>query len=151
ISVGVLIVENGITATAAGPPAGIAIVPFESRSQDKENTFSADGVYDGISTKLAKLANLKIISHNSVAKYQGAHNTEEIGRELNVAYVLLGSVRRDAGWIHLNVQLMDTRNSSRLWVEEYDRDLNDVFALQTQIAQKVADRLGDRVFFNEKA
>ena len=150
-AVGVLIWKNGIATNSAGPPAGIAIVPFESLSADKENTFFADGVYDGISTKLAKLANLKIISHNSVAKYQGAHNTGEIGRELNVAYVLLGSVRRDAGRIHLNVQLMDTRNDSRLWAEEYDRDLNDVFALQTQIAQKVADRLGAKVSSTEKA
>jgi serine/threonine protein kinase/tetratricopeptide (TPR) repeat protein len=151
IVVGVLIWENGIATRSAGPPAGIAIVPFESLSPDKENTFFADGVYDGISTKLAKLANLKIISHNSVEKYQGAHNTGQIGRELNVAYVLLGSVRRDAGRIHLNVQLMDTRNDSPLWAEEYDRDLNDVFALQTQIAQKVADRLGAKVSSTEKA
>ncbi|PYK24200.1 MAG: hypothetical protein DME59_14445 [Verrucomicrobia bacterium] len=151
IAVGVLIWKNGSAMENAGPPAGIAIVPFESLSPDKENTFFADGVYDGISTKLAKLANLKIISHNSVAKYQGAHNAGEIGRELNVAYVLLGSVRRDAGRIHLNVQLMDARNDSRLWMEGYDRDVNDVFALQTQIAQKVADRLGAKVSSTEKA
>ena len=151
LAVGVLIWKNGIATKDAGPPAGIAIVPFESLSPDKENTFFADGVYDGISTKLAKVADLKIISHNSVAKYRGAHNTQEIGRALNVAYVLVGSVRRDAGRIHLNVQLMDTRNNSRLWAEEYDRDLNDVFALQTQIAQKVADQLGAKVSSTEKA
>jgi TolB-like protein/Flp pilus assembly protein TadD/tRNA A-37 threonylcarbamoyl transferase component Bud32 len=151
MAVGVLIWKNGIATEAAGPPAGIAIVPFESLSPDKENTFFADGIYDGLSTKLAKLANLKIISYNSVAKYRGAHNTGEIGRQLNVAYVLLGSVRRDAGRIHLNVELTDTRNDSRLWAEEYDRDLNDVFALQTQIAQKVADRLGAKVSSTERA
>jgi TolB-like protein/Flp pilus assembly protein TadD/tRNA A-37 threonylcarbamoyl transferase component Bud32 len=151
MAVGILIWKGEIATKAAGPPAGIAIVPFESLSPDKENTFFADGVYDGISTKLAKLANLKIISHNSVAKYRGAHNTGEIGRQLNVAYVLLGSVRRDAGRIHLNVELTDTRNDSRLWAEEYDRDLNDVFALQTQIAQKVADRLGAKVSSTERA
>src|SRR6266540_2913088 len=151
IAVGVLIWKNEIAPRDAGPPAGIAIVPFESLSPDKENAFFADGVYDGISTKLAKVANLKIISHNSVAKYRGAHNTQEIGRQLNVAYVLLGSVRRDAGRIHLNVELTDTRNDSRLWAEEYDRDLNDVFALQTQIAQKVADQLGAKVSSSERA
>jgi TolB-like protein/Flp pilus assembly protein TadD/tRNA A-37 threonylcarbamoyl transferase component Bud32 len=151
MAVGVLIWKNGIATEAAGPPAGIAIVPFESLSPDKENTFFADGIYDGLSTKLAKLANLKIISYNSVAKYRGTHNTGEIGRQLNVAYVLLGSVRRDAGRIHLNVELTDTRNDSRLWAEEYDRDLNDVFALQTQIAQKVADRLGAKVSSTERA
>jgi serine/threonine-protein kinase len=151
IAVGVLSWKNALAAKDAGPPTGIAIVPFESLSPDKENAFFADGVYDGISTKLAKVADLKIISHNSVAKYRGAHNTQEIARTLNVAYVLVGSVRRDAGRIHLNVQLIDTRNDSPLWVEEYDRDLNDVFALQTQIAQKVADQLGAKVSSTEKA
>jgi eukaryotic-like serine/threonine-protein kinase len=150
IAVGVLSWKNGV-ATKDGPPAGIAIVPFESLSQDKENAFFADGVYDGISTKLAKVADLKIISHNSVAKYRGAHNAQEIGRALNVAYVLVGSVRRDAGRIHLNVRLIDTRDDSRVWAEEYHRDLNDVFALQTQIAQKVADRLGAKVSSTERA
>jgi serine/threonine-protein kinase len=152
MAVGVLIWNNGIATKEAGPPAGIAIVPFESLSPDKENTFFADGVYDGISTKLAKVADLKIISHNSVAKYRGsAHNTQEIGRALNVAYVLVGSVRRDAGRIHLSVELTDTRNNSRLWAEEYDRDLNDVFLLQSYIAQKVTDRLGAKVSSTEKA
>src|SRR5207248_10963253 len=80
-----------------------------------------------------------------------AHNTQDIGRALNVAYVLVGSVRRDAGRIHLNVQLIDARNDSRLWAEEYDRDLNDVFALQTQIAQKVSDRLRVNVSSTETA
>src|SRR5436309_15417994 len=148
-TVGVMI-WNGEMAT---PPAasGIAVLPFESLSADKENAFFADGVYDGVSTKLAKVADLKIISHNSVAKYRGAHNTQDIGRALNVAYVLVGSVRRDAGRIHVNVQLIDTRNDSRLWAEEYDRDLNDVFALQTRIAQKVADRLRVNISSTEKA
>ena len=150
-AVGVLTWKGEVAAENGDPAAGIAVLPFESLSPDKENTFFADGVYDGISTKLAKMADLKIISHNSVAKYRGAHNTQDIGRALNVAYVLVGSVRRDAGRIHVNVQLIDTRNDSRLWAEEYDRDLNDVFALQTRIAQKVADRLGAKVSSSEKA
>jgi TolB-like protein len=116
----------------AGPPAasGIAVLPFESLSSDKGNAFFADGVYDGVSTKLAKVANLKVISHNSVAKYRGARNTQEIGRALNVAYVLEGSVRREAGRIHLNAQLIDTRTDAHVWAQEYDRNLNDVFTLQ---------------------
>ena len=131
----------------AGPPAasGIAVLPFESLSPDKENAFFADGVYDGVSTKLAKVANLKVISHNSVAKYHGAQNTQEIGRALNVAYVLEGSVRREAGRIHLNAQLIDTRTDVAVWAQEYDRDLSDVFTLQSEIAQKVADQLGAEV------
>jgi TolB-like protein/tRNA A-37 threonylcarbamoyl transferase component Bud32/Flp pilus assembly protein TadD len=151
IAVGVLTWKNEVAAQNGDPAAGIAVLPFESLSPDKENTFFADGIYDGISTKLAKVANLKIISHNSVAKYRGARNIQDIGRALNVASVLVGSVRRDAGRIHLNVELIDTRNDSRLWAEEYDRDLNDVFALQTQIAQKVADHLGAKVSSTEKA
>jgi TolB-like protein/tRNA A-37 threonylcarbamoyl transferase component Bud32/Flp pilus assembly protein TadD len=137
----------------ASPPAasGIAVLPFESLSSDKENAFFADGVYDGVSTKLAKVANLKVISHNSVAKYRGAGNTQEIGRALNVAYVLEGSVRREAGRIHLNAQLIDTRTDAHVWAQEYDRDLSDVFALQSEIAQKIADQLGAEPSYTEKA
>lgn len=137
----------------ASPPAasGIAVLPFESLSSDKENAFFADGVYDGVSTKLAKVANLKVISHNSVAKYRGAPDTREIGRALNVAYVLEGSVRREAGRIHFNAQLIDTRTDTHVWAQEYDRDLSDVFALQSEIAQKIADQLGAETSSTEKA
>ena len=79
------------------PASGIAVLPFESVGSDKENAFFADGVYDGVSTKLAKIADLKVISHNSVAKYRGMHNAQEAGRALNVAYVLEGRVRRGGG------------------------------------------------------
>jgi TolB-like protein/tRNA A-37 threonylcarbamoyl transferase component Bud32/thioredoxin-like negative regulator of GroEL len=130
---------------------GIAVVPFENLSPDKENAFFADGVYDGVSTKLAKVANLKVISHNSVAKYRGARNTQEIGRALNVAYVLKGSVRRDAGRIHLDAQLIDTHTGADVWAEKYDRDLKDVFKLQSEIAQKVTDQLGANVSSVEEA
>jgi TolB-like protein/lipopolysaccharide biosynthesis regulator YciM len=136
----------------AGPPAasGVAVLPFESLSADKENAFFADGVYDGVSTKLAKVANLKVISHNSVAKYRGARNTKEIGRALNVAYVLEGSVRRETGRIHLNAQLIDTRTDAHVWAQEYDRNLTDVFTLQSEIAQQIADQLGAEVSSTEK-
>jgi|SRR5581483_3413993 len=120
---------------------GIAVLPFESLSPEKETVFFADGVYDGVCTMLAKVANLKVISHNGVAKYRGARNTQEIGRALKVAYVLKGSVRREAGRIHLNAQLIDTRTDTEVWAQEYHRDLNDVFTLQSEIAQKVADQL----------
>ncbi len=92
-----------------------------------------------------------MISHNSVAKYRGARNTQEIGRALNVTYVLEGSVRREAGRIHLNAQLIDTRTDAHVWAQEYDRDLNDVFTLQSEIAQKIADQLGAEVSSTEKA
>jgi TolB-like protein len=151
----VLIIVYAITRLAIWnvPPAvnGIAVLPFESLSPDKENAFFADGVYDGVSTKLAKVANLKVISHNSVAKYRGARNTQEIGRALNVAYVLEGSVRKEAGRIYLNAQLIDTRTDAEVWAQEYHRDLSDVFALQGEIAQKVADQLGAEVSSVAKA
>ena len=136
----------------AGTPvtSGIAVLPFESLSPDKDDKFFADGVYDGVSTKLAKLADLKVISHNSVAKYRGERNTKEIGRALNVAYVLAGSVRREAGRIHLNVQLIDTRTDAHVWAQEYNQDLANVFETQSEIAQKVADRLGTQVSSAEK-
>ncbi|PYK76684.1 MAG: hypothetical protein DME39_00345 [Verrucomicrobia bacterium] len=150
-AVGVLIWKGEVSLKNGDPRAGIAVLPFESLSPDKENAFFADGVYDGVLTKLAKLANLKVINHNSVAKYRGARDTQDIGSALNVAYVLKGSVRRDAGRIHINIQLVDTGDDSEVWAEEYDRNLNDVFALQSQIAQKVADRLKVNVSSSEKA
>jgi serine/threonine protein kinase/tetratricopeptide (TPR) repeat protein len=139
---------------AIPPPTSggaLAVLPFESLSAGKENAFFAEGVYDGVLTKLAKVANLKVISQNSVAKYRGVRDTQEIGRALNVAYVLKGSVQRGAGRIHVNIQLVDTRNGSQVWAEQYDRDLDNVFALQSQIAQKVTDRLGAEVSSSEKA
>jgi serine/threonine protein kinase/Tfp pilus assembly protein PilF len=137
--------------TSSSPAAsGIAVLPFESLSPDNENKFFADGVYEGVSAKLAKLSELKVISYNSVARYRGVHDTQEIGRALNVAYVLEGSVRRNAGRIHLNAQLIDTRTGARVWAEEYDRVLSDVFTLQSEVAQKVADRLGAGVSSVEK-
>src|SRR5207247_3133331 len=96
-AVGVLIWKGEVSLKNGDPRAGIAVLPFESLSPDKENAFFADGVYDGVLTKLAKLANLKVINHNSVAKYRGARDTQDIGSAWNVAYVLKGSVRRDAG------------------------------------------------------
>ena len=148
-AIGAMVWNGEMAATPAA--SGIAVLPFESLSPDKENAFFADGVYDGVSTKLAKVANLKVISHNSVARYRGARNTQEIGRALNVAYVLEGSVRREAGRIHLNAQLIDTRTDAHVWAQEYDRDLNDVFTLQSEIAQKITDQLGAEVSSTEKA
>src|SRR5437762_6447214 len=148
-TIGVMIWNGEMAGTPAA--SGIAVLPFESLSPDKDNAFFADGVYDGVSTKLAKVANLKVISHNSVAKYRGARNTQEIGHALNVAYVLEGSVRREAGRIHLNAQLIDTRTDAHVWAQEYDRDLSDVFTLQSEISQKIADQLGAEVSSAEKA
>jgi eukaryotic-like serine/threonine-protein kinase len=132
--------------TVSSPPAtGIAVLPFENVSQDNQNTFFADAVYDGVLTNLAKLPNLKVINHNSVANYRGARDTLEIGRALNVANVLKGSVERKAGTIHVNAELIDARKNARVWAGQYDRNLSDVFMLQSEIAQNIADKLGLRV------
>ncbi len=147
-AVGVMISK----AQTVSPPAasGIAVLPFESLSSDKENAFFAYGVYDGVWSKLAKLANLKVINHNSVAKYRGAHDTQEIGRALNVAYVLTGNVQRQGASIRLNAELIDVGKNARVWAEQYDRNLSDVFTLQGEIAQKIADKLGVGVSPAEK-
>src|SRR4051794_21691939 len=116
---------------------GIAVLPFENLGDDKEHAAFADGVQDDILTKLAKIAALKVISRTSVMDYRGQRNTRRIGNELRVSHVLEGSARRSGDRIHLNAQLIDTRTDTHVWAEEYDRDLNDLFAVQSEIAQKV--------------
>jgi serine/threonine protein kinase/Tfp pilus assembly protein PilF len=132
------------------PTTGIAVLPFENLSDIKENAFFADGLQDDILTKLAKIADLKVISRTSVMSYRGARNIQQIGRALNVSHVLEGSVRRNAGRIHLNTQLIDTRSDAHVWAEEYDRDVNDMFAMQSEIAQKVAEQLHAKISQAEK-
>ena len=132
--------------TVSSPPAtGIAVLPFENVNQDSQNTFFADAVYDGVLTKLATLPKLKVINHNSVANYRGARDISEIGRALNVANVLRGSVERKAGVIHVNAELIDARKNARVWAKQYDQNSSDVFTLQSEIAQNIADKLGLRV------
>jgi TolB-like protein/predicted Ser/Thr protein kinase/Flp pilus assembly protein TadD len=130
--------------------AGIAILPFQNLSNDKEDASFADGVQDDLLTKLAKIANLKVISRTSVMGYQGKQNTREIGDALGVSHVLEGSVRKTGASLHINVQLIDTHTDSHLWAEEYDRDLKDVFAIQSEIAQKVAGQLHAKISAAEK-
>jgi TolB-like protein/predicted Ser/Thr protein kinase/Flp pilus assembly protein TadD len=130
--------------------AGIAILPFENLSNDKEDASFADGVQDDLLTKLAKIADLKVISRTSVMGYQGRENTRQIGKELQISHVLEGSVRKTGAWLHINVQLIDTRTDSHVWAEEYDRDLKDLFAVQSEIAQKVARQLHTKISPAEK-
>ncbi|MGE5213308.1 MAG: protein kinase domain-containing protein, partial [Nitrospirota bacterium] len=129
---------------------GIAVLPFENLSEDKEHVFFADGVQDDILTKLAKIADLKVISRTSVMQYRGKQNAREIGDALRVSHVLEGSVRREGAKIHLNTQLIDTRTDTHVWAEEYDRDLSEMFAIQSEIAQKVADLLHAKISAPEK-
>src|SRR5213082_115526 len=131
------------------PTTGIAVLPFENLSDNKD-AFVADGIQDDILTKLAKIADLKVISRTSVMSYRGPRDMRQISRALNVSHVLEGSVRRQAGRIHVNTQLIDARTDTHAWAEEYDRDLNDVFAIQGEIAQKVADQLHAKMSASEK-
>ena len=129
---------------------GIAVLPFENLSEQKENTAFADGVQDDILTKLAKIAGLKVISRTSVMDYRGKRNLRQIGNELRVSHVLEGSVRRTGTHLRLNAQLIDTRTDTHVWAEQYDRDLNDLFAIQSEIAQKVAEQLHTKMSAAEK-
>ncbi len=130
---------------------GIAVLPFENLSEQKEGEAFADGVQDDILTKLAKIGDLKVISRNSVMEYRGKRNVRQIGDALHVSHVLEGSARRSGDRIHLNAQLIDTRTDTHVWAEEYDRGLNDLFAVQAEIAQKVAERLRAKLSASEKA
>jgi len=123
------------------PTTGIAVLPFENLSNDREDASFADGVQDDLLTKLAKIADLKVISRTSVMGYRDQHNTREIGNTLGVSHVLEGSVRKTGAWLHINAQLIDARTDAHIWAEEYDRDLKDMFAVQSEITQNVAQRL----------
>src|SRR5437016_8099196 len=129
---------------------GIAVLPFGNLSGDKEHAYFSDGVQDDILTKLAKIADLKVISRTSVMNYRGKQNMRQIGDELRVSHVLEGSVRRVGARLHMNTQLIDTRTDSHIWAEQYDLDLNDLFAIQSEIAQKVAQRLRAKISAAEK-
>ena len=130
---------------------GIAVLPFENLGEQKENAAFADGVQDDILTKLAKIADLKVISRTSVMEYRGKRNVRQIGDALRVSHVLEGSARKSGDRIHLNAQLIDTRTDTHIWAEEYDRDLNDLFAIQSEIAQKIAEHLHARLSTSERA
>lgn len=130
----------------------IAVLPFESLSSDQENAFFADGIQDDILTNLAKIGELKVISRTSVMPYRGkTNNLREIGKALGVSAILEGSVRKSGNRVRVNVQLINAQNDQHIWAEDYDRDLTDVFAIQTDLAQKIADALQARLSPTEKA
>ena len=129
---------------------GIAVLPFENLSNDREDASFADGVQDDLLTKLAKIATLKVISRSSVMGYRGKQNTREVGNALGVSHLLEGSVRKTGGWLHINAQLIDARTDSHVWAEVYDRDLKGMFAVQGEIAQKVAEQLHVKISPTEK-
>src|SRR2546426_3409729 len=131
----------------------IAVLPFQSLSDEKENAYFADGMQDDILTNLSKIGDLKVISRMSVMSYRGdgVRNAREIGKTLGVATLLEGSVRRIGNRVRVNVQLINASNDEHLWAEDYDRDLTDVFAIQTDLAQQIVRELQAKLSPMEKA
>lgn len=130
-------------AAPAVPDKSIAVLPFQNLSTGEENAVFTEAVQDQILTDLAKLADLKVISRTSVMRYKqpATRNLREIAQQLGVAHVLEGSVQRAANRVRVNAQLIDARNDTHLWAQSYDRDLADVFAIQSEIARAIADQL----------
>jgi TolB-like protein/class 3 adenylate cyclase/Tfp pilus assembly protein PilF len=135
------------------PEKSIAVLPFANLSDDKENAYFADGVQDEILTDLSKVADLKVISRTSVVQYKAAaaRNLRDIGQALGVAHILEGSVQRIANKVRVNAQLIDSRNDAHLWAQTYTKDLADVFAIQSEIAEAIAHQLQAHLSPNEKA
>ncbi len=137
----------------AAPEKSIAVLPFENLSSDKENAYFTDGVQDEILTDLANIADLKVISRASVMQYRDVvgRNLRQIGQQLGVTHVLEGTVQRAADKVRVNTQLINARTDAHEWAENYDRPLNDVFAIQSEIAKAIADQLQARLSPSEKA
>jgi TolB-like protein/tetratricopeptide (TPR) repeat protein len=129
----------------------IAVLPFENFSDDKENAYFADGIQDDILTNLSKIGDLKVISRTSVMPYRGKEkNVREIAKALGVSAILEGSVRKAGNRVRVNVQLINAENDEHIWSDVYDRDLTDVFAIQTDLAKKIADELHAKLSPTEK-
>ena len=143
---------NPAAATPSIPEKSIAVLPFENLSEEKQNEFFTDGVQDQILTDLSQIADLKVISRTSVMQYKSGltRNLREIGQQLGVAHVVEGSVQRAANKVRVSAQLIDARTDAHLWAQTYDRDLADVFAIQSEIAKSIADQLQAKLSPNEK-
>jgi TolB-like protein/Flp pilus assembly protein TadD len=150
----IMLVATGVTISAAAGffllprvsarkiDKSIAVMPFENRSEEKENAYFADGIQDDVLTNLSKISDLKVISRTSVMPYRGkAVSAREIGKALGVATILEGSVRRIGNRVRVNVQLIDAENDRHIWAEDYDSDLTDVFAIQSDLAKKITGEL----------
>jgi len=142
----------GLPAMVPVSAKSIAVLPFENLSDEKENAYFADGVQDEILTGLSRVADLKVISRTSVIQYKtGAkRNLREIGAALGVAHVLEGTVQRAGGRVRVNAQLIDARTDSQLWAERYDRDVADVFAIESELAGKIVAQLQAKISPSEK-
>src|SRR4029077_20141348 len=133
---------RAVSQKPAIPEKSIAVLPFENRSDDKGNAYFADGIQDEILTRLAKIADLKVISRTSTQHYKSApQNLPEIARQLGVAHVLEGSVQKSGDMVRVNVQLIKAANDSHVWADTFDRKLTDIFSVESDVAKTVADQL----------
>src|SRR2546430_8686689 len=131
-----------VRSTLAAPEKSIAVLPFENRSDDKANAYFAEGIQEEILTRLAKIADLKVISRTSTQHYKSApENLPEIARQLGVAHILEGSVQKSGDAVRVNVQLIKAANDSHLWADTYDRRLTDLFSVESEVAKAIADQL----------
>ena len=160
----IMLVATGVTISAAAGffllprvsarkiDKSIAVLPFENLSEEKTNAFFADGMQDEILTNLSRIADLRVISRTSVMQYKSgiARNLREIGQQLGVAHVVEGSVQRSGNRVRINAQLVDVRTDRHLWAQTYDRDLPDMFAIQSEIAKTIADQLEAKLSPAEK-
>jgi serine/threonine-protein kinase len=142
-----------LSALAAIPEKSIAVLPFENLSAEKENAYFADGVQDEILTGLSRVADLKVISRTSVMQFKGGPrpNLRDVATVLGVAHVLEGTVQRVGGRVRVNAQLVDARTDSQIWAERYDRDIADVFAIESEVAGKIVAQLQAKISPSEKA
>src|SRR5215467_11712638 len=131
-----------ISHTPAIPEKSIAVLPFENRSEEKANAYFAEGIQDEILTRLAKIADLKVISRTSTQRYKSApENLPEIARQLGVAHILEGSVQKSGDAVRVNVQLIKAANDSHMWADTFDRKLTDIFSVESEVAKAIADQL----------
>jgi len=144
--------SSALPAPAVVPEKSIAVLPFDNMSDDKQNAYFTDGVQDEILTNLARIADLKVISRSSVMQYKTgvARDLRKIGQELGVAHLLEGSVQRATNKVRVNAQLINARSDAHEWAENYDRPLDDVFAIQSEIAKAIADQLQTKLSPSEK-
>jgi TolB-like protein/class 3 adenylate cyclase/Tfp pilus assembly protein PilF len=145
--------ETASNVIAFIPEKSIAVLPFENLSDEKENAYFADGVQDEILTGLARVADLKVISRTSTLQYRAGaeHNLREIAKALGVAHLLAGSVQRAGDRVRVSAQLIDGRTDTQLWAERYDRDVADVFAIESELAGKIVAQLKSKLSSEEKA
>ena len=138
-------------AGSAIPEKSIAVLPFENLSEDKSNAYFAEGIQDEILTRLSKIADLKVISRSSTQKYKSApDNLREVGQQLGVANLLEGSVQKAGNVVHINVQLIKAATDEHVWAESYDRELQNIFGVEGEVAGAIADQLNAKLSGNEK-